>query len=233
MKKIIALLLIVSSLSGFAQVCTHTIPSPNSIPGGGIYHVSNDSTINDQDGSIYYLCSGVHLTVEGSAGCTYYLEDNCQLTIKAHDGDIVNAKGYCTIIDSSSQSIVVNKEVSSTFLKPFMPSLGIVFTCSSMVYDYSLVGGSSPCSQTTGVNDFIKASISLYPNPTDENFSIDLGEKYQTLSVTIIDMSGRIIHSNIYNDRQFLNLKLDEPAGIYFLMIESGDIKTTIRLIKK
>ena len=114
-----------------------------------------------------------------------------------------------------------------------MPSLGIVFTCNPMVYDYSLVGGSSPCSQTTGVNDFSKTSISVYPNPSDGNFSIDLGENYQTLSLTIKDMSGRIIQSSNYYDRQLLNLKLDGPAGIYFLMIVSGDKRSTIRLIKK
>ena len=37
-----------------------------------------------------------------------------------------------------------------------MPSLGIVFTCNPLVYDYSLVGGSSPCIQTTGVNDLVR-----------------------------------------------------------------------------
>ena len=73
----------------------------------------------------------------------------------------------------------------------------------------------------------------MYPNPSDGNFSIDLGENYQTLSVSIRDMSGRIIQSSNYYDRQLLNLKLDGPAGIYFLMIVSGDKTSTIRFIKK
>jgi hypothetical protein len=233
MIKLIAITLLTLPLCGFAQICNHTIPSPATVPGGGVYHVSSDSTIDDQDGSIYYLCSGVHLTVDGSAGCTYYLEDSCQITIKAHNGDVVNAKGYCTIIDSTSQSIVVNKEVTSTFSKPFMPSLGIVFTCSPMVYDYSLVGGSSPCANSTSINDYDLDFVSLYPNPTNQYFSIDLGENHQSLKVTITDISGRLVQSENYANLHLLNFRLDEPAGVYLLMIESGEKKVVIRLIKE
>jgi hypothetical protein len=233
MIKLIAITLLTLPLCGFAQICNHTIPSPATVPGGGVYHVSSDSTIDDQDGSIYYLCSGVHLTVDGSAGCTYYLEDSCQITIKAHNGDVVNAKGYCTIIDSTSQSIVVNKEVTSTFSKPFMPSLGIVFTCSPMVYDYSLVGGSSPCANSTSINDYDLDFVSLYPNPTNQYFSIDLGESYPTTSIIITDLLGKTIQTNEFTNNQILNLKIEEPAGIYLLMIESGDKKAVIRLIKE
>jgi hypothetical protein len=233
MTKLIAIILLTLPLSGFAQVCNHTIPSPATVPGGGVYHVSSDSIINDQDGSIYYLCSGVHLTVEGSAGCTYYLEDSCQITIKAHNGDVVNAKGYCTIIDSTSQSIIVNKEVTSTFSKPFMPSLGIVFTCSPMVYEYSLVGGSTPCANSTSIGDYDLALVSLYPNPTTQYFSIDLGENHQSIKINITDISGRLVQSMNYANLDLLNFRLDEPAGVYLLMVESGDRKTVIRLIKE
>ena len=233
MTKLIAIILLTLPLSGFAQVCNHTIPSPATVPGGGVYHVSSDSIIDDQDGSIYYLCSGVHLTVEGSAGCTYYLEDSCQLTIMAHNGDVVNAKGYCTIIDSTSQSIVINKELTSTFSKPSMPTLGIVFTCSPMIYDYSLIGGSTPCANSTSIDDYDLALVSLYPNPTSQYFSIDLGKNHQSLKITITDISGRLVQSESYANLHLLNFRLDEPAGVYLLMIESGGRKAVIRLIKE
>ncbi|MFT6166369.1 MAG: hypothetical protein ACJASF_001056, partial [Vicingaceae bacterium] len=73
----------------------------------------------------------------------------------------------------------------------------------------------------------------LYPNPTDGNFSIDLGNNYQTTAITITDLSGRTIQIKRYNDSQLLNLKLDEPAGVYLLIIESGDKKAVIRLVKE
>jgi hypothetical protein len=73
----------------------------------------------------------------------------------------------------------------------------------------------------------------LYPNPTNGNFSIDLGESYQTTTIIITDLVGKVIQTQIYNESQLLNLNIEEPAGIYLLMIESGDKKAIIRLIKE
>lgn len=81
-------------------------------------------------------------------------------------------------------------------------------------------------------NDFGNGFL-LYPNPTDGNFSIDLGENYINVTITMSDLNGRIIHSKNYNESQLLNLKIEEPAGIYLLIIESGDKKALIRLVKE
>ena len=47
------------------------------------------------------------------------------------------------------------------------------------------------------------------------------------------DLNGKLIQSKSYNGLQLLNLDLDEPAGVYLLMIESGEKKAVIRLIKE
>ena len=73
----------------------------------------------------------------------------------------------------------------------------------------------------------------LYPNPTNGNFSIDLGSNYQTVTITMTDLNGKLIQSKKYNKIQLLNMKLEKPAGIYLLMIESGDKKAVIRLVKE
>lgn len=73
----------------------------------------------------------------------------------------------------------------------------------------------------------------LYPNPSSENFSVDLGESFQTVTITIVDIVGKQIVRQKYNDSKLLNVKLEEPAGIYFIMIESEDKKAVIRLEKK
>lgn len=36
-----------------------------------------------------------------------------------------------------------------------------------------------------------------------------------------------------YNGSGLLNLKLEEPAGVYLLKIESGDKKAVIRVVKE
>ncbi|MCJ8290849.1 MAG: T9SS type A sorting domain-containing protein [Crocinitomicaceae bacterium] len=71
----------------------------------------------------------------------------------------------------------------------------------------------------------------VYPNPTYGDFSIDLGENYHVVTVTLRDLKGKLLLSKTYYDNQLLNLKLEEPAGVYLLLIESEDQKAVIRLI--
>jgi len=108
--------------------------------------------------------------------------------------------------------------------------------------DYAVIVTINGCSETstcntvTGVgiieNDF-GSGLLLYPNPTDGNFSIDLGENSQMVTVTMTDLSGKVIQSKTYSNEQLLNLKIEEPAGVYLLVIESGDKKAVIRLVKE
>ena len=108
--------------------------------------------------------------------------------------------------------------------------------------NYAVVVMANGCSDTSACytvssvgileNSFDK-EILLYPNPTDGNFSVDLGEIYKTITVTMMDLNGKIIKLINYNDNQLLNLIIDEPTGVYLLIIESGDKKAVIRLVKQ
>jgi hypothetical protein len=73
----------------------------------------------------------------------------------------------------------------------------------------------------------------VYPNPTNGTFSIDLGDNYNLVTVSIIGLNGKKIQSNTYKNSQLLDFTLNEPAGVYLLIIESGDKKSTIQLVKK
>ena len=88
---------------------------------------------------------------------------------------------------------------------------------------------------STGINNFQTqlTEASVYPNPTNGNFLIDLGESYPTTSIIITDLLGKTIQTNEFTNNQILNLKIEKPAGIYLLMIESGGKKAVIRLIKE
>jgi hypothetical protein len=77
------------------------------------------------------------------------------------------------------------------------------------------------------------SEFNIYPNPTKGNFSVDLDKTYNSILITITDLSGRLIESKEYNGTKLLNLKIDEPAGIYLLKIETGNQKAVIRLVKE
>jgi hypothetical protein len=86
---------------------------------------------------------------------------------------------------------------------------------------------------TTSVSDHSLSSIRLFPNPSDGTFSIDLGEAQQRGKVIITDLRGRLLQTIEYLDRKLLTVHLEEPAGMYVLIIESGDQRTAFRLVKE
>jgi hypothetical protein len=108
--------------------------------------------------------------------------------------------------------------------------------------DYAVIVTSNTCSDSsdcysvTGLgiieNDF-GSSVQLYPNPTNGSFSINLGESYDNITITVADLRGRIIQSKKYNESQLLNLKIDVPTGVYLLFLVSKDKKAVIKLIKE
>ncbi len=73
----------------------------------------------------------------------------------------------------------------------------------------------------------------LYPNPTNGNFSIDLGSNFKSTTLSITDVKGKLIQSETFFESQILNVSLSEPNGIYLLIIESKNKKAKIRLIKE
>ena len=75
--------------------------------------------------------------------------------------------------------------------------------------------------------------LSIYPNPTSGNFSIDLGAIYESSVVSITDITGKLIDSKTLTQSQILNLSIKEPVGIYFVSIQAGDKKAVIQLVKE
>jgi len=81
-------------------------------------------------------------------------------------------------------------------------------------------------------NDFGN-NLRVYPNPSDGNFSIDLGLNFESVKVHVRDITGKLVLSKTYNESQLLNLKLEEAAGVYLLIIEAEGKKAMIRLVKE
>ncbi|MFT7157765.1 MAG: hypothetical protein ACI8Q1_002789 [Parvicella sp.] len=89
----------------------------------------------------------------------------------------------------------------------------------------------SPLSLMTNNNTDVDYLV--YPNPTNGNFSINLGENNNLVTVTITDLIGKQIQSKTYKNIQLLDFTMNEPAGIYLLVIQSADKINTIRLVKQ
>ncbi|MDE0772435.1 MAG: T9SS type A sorting domain-containing protein [Salibacteraceae bacterium] len=95
----------------------------------------------------------------------------------------------------------------------------------------------TPCvkdtSTTTSITPIISDQFLVYPNPTNGSFTIDLGGNNEAITVTLTDLSGRIIQVQNFIESSKLDLKIEEPAGVYLLMVELEGKKAVMRLIKE
>ncbi len=77
------------------------------------------------------------------------------------------------------------------------------------------------------------SDITLFPNPSNDIFALDLGQNYRSVAITLTDLNGKILVSQMFKNSQHLRLKLEEPPGVYFLKIEAEKKKAVVRLQKK
>ncbi len=75
--------------------------------------------------------------------------------------------------------------------------------------------------------------ISVFPNPSAGDLSIDLGAMYSTTTVRITDVTGRTIRTESFQNSQLLHVKLSEPEGAYLLMISADGQSTVVSILKK
>jgi len=89
----------------------------------------------------------------------------------------------------------------------------------------------------TNVSDIkskgVTSTISLYPNPNDGNFTLNLEKGREKLLIKIIDIYGKTIYNAESNGEL---RKISVPglsSGVYFVKINGTDINEVLRFIKK
>lgn len=108
--------------------------------------------------------------------------------------------------------------------------------------DYAVIVTENGCSDTSActtisqvgiVENSFGASLLIAPNPTSGNFTIDLGNEYDEVTIAMTNLNGKLIQSRDYNNCELVHLNIDQPAGVYLLMITAEDKKAVIRMVKK
>jgi hypothetical protein len=75
---------------------------------------------------------------------------------------------------------------------------------------------------TTGVLDLSFGSeITVYPNPTKGEITLDMGAVYQTINVKIYSLSGKLVSVKEYNSQRKIDCQISGDKGVYFLQITS------------
>ncbi len=105
--------------------------------------------------------------------------------------------------------------------------------------DYAVVVSLNGCSDTSDcvtvdnadIDQHFLESISLYPNPTDGEFTLDLGEFKDNLVITLRDVRGRLLQSNDYKNVKSIEMFIEYPTGMYFVEITSNSENAVLRLV--
>lgn len=91
--------------------------------------------------------------------------------------------------------------------------------------------------ESVGLEDNVFAkSLNAFPNPTTNEFTIDLGEVLNLAEIRIFDVAGRLIHSQNVQQMNLVNIQLPASArpGMYFIEVthENGE-QASFKLLKQ
>ena len=81
-------------------------------------------------------------------------------------------------------------------------------------------------------NDF-NSSLTIFPNPVSDYLTIDLGDVYQVVSISVVNITGQLLVSQQFvKDRRFdVNFE-NLASGVYLIRAEAEGKKALIRIIK-
>ena len=183
-----------------------------------------------------YTTSNIYANTQTDVyGCDSILYLDLTIT---NNNYTINNTGYILIANqigasyqwmSCEVSLLIPNETNQTFLPTTNGDYAVIVTnngCTDTSSCYSIVGLGIT---KNGFNE----KVLIYPNPTNGNFSIDLGEYHDYINVAIVDVLGKIIQLNTYNNSQILNINLHAPSGIYTVTVETDHNRAIIKLIKE
>lgn len=87
----------------------------------------------------------------------------------------------------------------------------------------------------TAINEVEESftNLQFFPNPTDKNLSIHLGERYEKINVTIRNLIGQTVWNQDYTEQQDIELSLNGDKGAYFVTVQTPQSIKTIKVIKE
>lgn len=208
--------------------------------------ISNTSsaTLSDTSCSIYTSPSGNYMwttsgtyqdTLSNQAGCDSLLTIN--LTIPTIDTTVTNGGGIlsATTVNATYQWLDCDNGWA-----PIAGETNQTFT-PTVTGNYAVVIDQFGCADTSGCHSVMVTGlaplhspfpVSVYPNPTQGSFTLNLGEEVQIVEIELFNAMGQLLSSETFIHQNTLKLSLPESKGIYFLRVKRGVESTTLRMIK-
>ncbi|SCY56085.1 Por secretion system C-terminal sorting domain-containing protein [Flavobacterium caeni] len=77
------------------------------------------------------------------------------------------------------------------------------------------------------------SAFKVYPNPSQRMLYVELGQPYDSTTINIINANGQRVWSKNYGPSQILEVDFESPAGVYFMQINAGQKRASVKLIKQ
>jgi len=166
----------------------------------------------------------VTLTVTDNAGNSSFC--NANVTVNPIDATVTvtepiitannsNAGATYQWVDCNNSNTPIATETNQSFTAIANGSYAVIVTENSCSV-------TSECTVISALgfdtNNF-ESTIRVYPNPTSKNFTVQLGQVYSKISISIKNVLGQTIHFKSYNAINNVDFDLLGSAGMYFIEI--------------
>lgn len=149
------------------------------------------------------------------------------------DGNILVALNYAANLNDEFVILTANSITSC--------NLPATVTAHYIDKNYTFDVICNPTNVTLKVSDIVLgteentlSNIKLFPNPTNGNFTINLGKEYTDVCVAVYNMLGQIISSEKYTSAKTISQEIPGAAGVYFVGISTANEgSNTLRIIKQ
>ncbi|MFC2114315.1 T9SS type A sorting domain-containing protein [Bacteroidota bacterium] len=75
--------------------------------------------------------------------------------------------------------------------------------------------------------------LTIYPNPTVENVTIDLGNTFPLVEVIVRNTLGQEVSRNLFHNSSIIQLSIKEKAGVYFIELNADNLRYFNKVIIK
>ncbi len=128
-----------------------------------------------------------------------------------------------TVIITIEEEIGPDAIIDLSFGEGLIDEDGLAIT--ALHHTYGTVG--------TGINELVSAS--LYPNPTNGNFSINVPSVSGKVAVNIYSVTGSLVESKQFEvGNGKIDMNISQPKGVYYVTLTlDGETSQTLKLVVK
>ncbi|HEU4719038.1 MAG TPA: LamG-like jellyroll fold domain-containing protein [Bacteroidia bacterium] len=224
---------IIPNMTGCDSVITINLtvntPSSSSI------NVNSCGPYTAPSGAVYTSTGTYTDMIPNMAGCDSVI--TIALTVNSVNTSVTQAGITLTAAASGatyqwidcSNNTPVNGATSQSFTPSVDGSYAVIVMQNSCT-------DTSNCFSVTGVGireNTFAGQITVFPNPNNGDFTIDLGATYADAKVIVTDVTGRVVLTQDASGKQVVPVVLNAPAGVYSVEVTAGDHKAVLRLVKE